>query len=252
MSHEKSMIALKKALVWCEHALLIFGFCALGYCASVFVETTGYQHWAYQQLREGKTELREEPPQIRRSTGDPVQAQQATPSPSRIRELSPLARIEIPRLGLSAMVAEGVTPRVLKLAVGHVPDTALPGQAGNIALAGHRDTFFRRLGDLKTGDVIELTTSGGQYQYVVRFTEIVRPDEIWVLDPSARQTLTLITCYPFHFIGAAPKRFIVRARAIESSRAVESSLRRETRATNPVSYMLKGELLAVIKPRMTA
>ena len=82
--------------------------------------------------------------------------------------------------------------------------------------AGHRDTFFRRLGDVKTGDVIELTTPRGQYLYAVRFTSIVAPDETWVLGPSTGQALTLVTCYPFYVVGAAPKRFIVRASRLKN------------------------------------
>jgi sortase A len=109
------------------------------------------------------------------------------------------------------MVAEGDSARVLRRAVGHVPGTALPGQRGNMVLAGHRDTFFRGLGSVGKDDLIELETVRGTYRYRVQSTRVVGPDDTWVLAPSQGQTLTLVTCYPFHFIGPAPKRFIIRA-----------------------------------------
>jgi sortase A len=151
---------------------------------------------------------------------------QSSQSAAGLDELSPLGRIEIPRLGFSAMIAEGVMPRVLKIAIGHIPDTALPGQNGNVALAGHRDTFFRPLRNVKSGDLIKLTTLSGHYWYVVRFTDVINPDETWVLDPSSGQTLTLVTCYPFYYVGAAPRRFIVRARRVDSG-DVQSDTRGE-------------------------
>ena len=123
-----------------------------------------------------------------------------------------LGRLDVPRIGLSAMVADGTSYRVLRLAVGHVPGTSVPCLPGNVALAAHRDTFFRRLGELHRGDVIQLTVPGSQYRYRIIFTAIVNPKETWVLEPTTGQTLTLITCYPFHFVGAAPSRFVIRAR----------------------------------------
>jgi sortase A len=126
-----------------------------------------------------------------------------------------VGRIDIPRVHISVMVAEGTRSQVLRVAVGHVPGTALPGQTGNVALAAHRDSFFRRLGELKSGDLIRITVPGRQYVYSVRFTDVVGPNETWVLEPSTDQLLTLITCYPFYYTGPAPKRFIVRARRLD-------------------------------------
>jgi sortase A len=105
---------------------------------------------------------------------------------------------------------------VLRLAAGHIPGTALPGETGNAVLAAHRDTFFRRLGEVKSGDVIRIAVSGNQYVYSVTFADIVGPHETWVLESSPGQSLTLITCYPFYFVGPAPKRFIIRARRIDT------------------------------------
>jgi sortase A len=120
--------------------------------------------------------------------------------------------LEIPRLGISSVVDEGVDNKTLLVAVGHVPGTALPGEVGNVALAGHRDTFFSELGQLHSGDDIVLTTLRGSYRYRVEATRIVNPSDKEVLDASDRPTLTLITCYPFRYIGSAPRRFIVVAR----------------------------------------
>jgi sortase A len=122
-----------------------------------------------------------------------------------------VGRVEIPRVGVSAVVREGDDVKTLRRAVGHIPGTALPGEIGNAALAGHRDTFFRGLRDVRTGDHILLTTPGGSARYVVKSTNVVDPSDVSVLAPTRRSTLTLVTCYPFNYIGAAPRRFIVRA-----------------------------------------
>jgi sortase A len=112
------------------------------------------------------------------------------------------------------MVREGVDRRTLLLAVGHIPATALPGQPGNVGVAGHRDTFFRRLKDLRTGDEIEFSTLTGDFKYVVESLIVVEPDNMAVLAPSTQNVLTMVTCYPFYYIGNAPKRFVVRARQV--------------------------------------
>ena len=122
-----------------------------------------------------------------------------------------VGRVEIPRVGVSAIVREGDDVKTLRRAVGHVPGTALPGEVGNAALAGHRDTFFRGLRNIRNGDEILLATPGGDARYVVRSTRIVDPSEVSVLAPTRKSMLTLVTCYPFNYVGAAPKRFIVRA-----------------------------------------
>lgn len=135
-----------------------------------------------------------------------------------------IGRLSIPRLHLSAMVREGIDRSTLKLAVGHIPATALPGQAGNVAVAGHRDTFFRGLGDLKTEDEIQFSTLRGNFNYIVESLIIVEPDDVEVLAPSSENVLTLVTCYPFSYIGTAPKRFIVRARQVSRQPAPLSTV----------------------------
>lgn len=112
------------------------------------------------------------------------------------------------------MVMEGIDSRTLRHAVGHIPGTALPGLQGNVGIAGHRDTFFRELQSLRKEDEITLTTLHGSYRYRVDSTLVVEPREIWVLKDTGEAILTLVTCYPFNYVGPAPQRFIVRARKI--------------------------------------
>jgi sortase A len=143
-------------------------------------------------------------------------ARQVPPAQRRQAPSQPLkARLKIPRLRMTAMVEEGVGDLVLSRGAGHIPGTALPGGPGNVGVAAHRDTLFRGLKGIRKNDRILLSTVTKDYEYVVISTRIVRPDDVSVLAPSPNQnTLTLVTCYPFSFIGHAPKRFIVRARQI--------------------------------------
>jgi sortase A len=125
-----------------------------------------------------------------------------------------IGRIDIPRLGLSAIVMEGTSTATLRRAVGHIAGMALPGQAGNVGFAGHRDTFFRPLRDIRKDDVITVTTLRGAYQYRVASARVVNPGDVAVLDRGNKEALTLVTCYPFYFVGSAPDRFVVRAERI--------------------------------------
>ena len=127
-------------------------------------------------------------------------------------------RLEIPSINLSQIFVEGADASTLRRAVGHIPGTASPGGAGNVVLAAHRDTFFRRLGNIRDGDVIRLITVKGSYEYVVESSLIVDPDERIALRDLDRPTLTLVTCYPFHYVGSAPKRFVVHASLVTESR----------------------------------
>jgi sortase A len=134
------------------------------------------------------------------------------PLPAMVHGL--IGRIDIPRLDVSAIVMEGVGTTTLRRAVGHIPGTALPGEPGNVGISGHRDTFFRPLRNIQRNDIITLTTLTGEYRYRVLTTRIVSPANVAVLDPSTNEILTLVTCYPFYFIGSAPNRFIVRAERV--------------------------------------
>jgi sortase A len=123
----------------------------------------------------------------------------------------PIGVLEVPRLGLSSVVLEGDDQAALLFGVGHLPDTPLPWDEGNSVLAAHRDSFFRPLRHIRRNDIIRFATAEAAFEYVVRDTRVVEPTNLDVLDPTPSPTLTLITCYPFNYIGPAPLRFIVRA-----------------------------------------
>lgn len=137
--------------------------------------------------------------------------------PALVGEGGVIGEMEVPRLGLKIIVEQGDSGRILRRAVGHIPETALPGQSGNVALAGHRDSFFRPLRDIRSGDVITLKTRNAEFQYQVESTAVVPPSDVSVLQASSGRTLTLITCFPFYYVGAAPNRFVVRAHQMEST-----------------------------------
>lgn len=127
----------------------------------------------------------------------------------------PVGRLEIPSIDLTAMIVEGDDARALRRGIGHIPGTALPGTSGNVGLSAHRDTFFRRVGRIRNGDTIWITTLNGRYRYLAESSAIVAPDESIVLHDVGRPALTLVTCYPFYYVGAAPKRFVVHASLVE-------------------------------------
>ncbi len=126
-----------------------------------------------------------------------------------------IGEIQVPRLGLKAIVVQGDSPANLKRAVGHLSKSALPGEWGNVALAGHRDTFFRTLRDIRLGDEIKFKTRERSFEYLVESIEVVAPTDSRVLESSTGHDLTLLTCFPFHYVGPAPNRFVVRAREVD-------------------------------------
>jgi len=135
-----------------------------------------------------------------------------------------IGRLDIPRLKLSVMVREGADEGTLRRAVGHIPGTALPGEAGNVGVAGHRDTFFRPLKDVRIKDQIQFSTLKGNFRYKVESLRVVEPDNIGVLAPSGENVLTMVTCYPFYYVGPAPKRWIVRARQVSQQTVPPSTV----------------------------
>ena len=177
---------------------LALGLLTLGYSAYVVVDARAYQ--AYEQ---SKFEA-----MLEKGTGSPQLS--ATP----LVEGDVIGEIQVPRLHLKAIVVQGDSHTILRRAVGHIPETALPGKPGNVALAGHRDTFFRPLRNIRLGDAITLKTPTGDFQYLVESTQIVPAANVEVLSATSLPTLTLITCFPFDYIGAAPNRFVVRAREV--------------------------------------
>jgi sortase A len=186
-------------LRWSRNVLLIIGLLALSYVGYALLDARLYQA---EQARRFDQELKE------------TKLPRAESSGIAVSEGSPLGRIEISAVGLKTMILEGTEEGTLQRAVGHIRGTSLPGQRGNVAIAGHRDTFFRGLRDIRVNDEITLTTLSGSYHYRVDSTRVVKPEETEVLKDDGADTLTLVTCYPFNFVGSAPRRFIVRARRI--------------------------------------
>ena len=126
-------------------------------------------------------------------------------------DTKPMALLSIPEIDLKVAVLNGTDDITLNRGVGRVQGTAWPGTVGNLALAGHRDGFFRGLKDIKVGDSIKVSSLSSIYEYEVKKISIVQPDDVSVIQPTENSVITLITCYPFYFIGNAPERYIVRA-----------------------------------------
>ena len=196
-------------LKWIERGLLAIGVVLAAWCAAVLVEARFHQAAAVSdRLVVTQTAIPALP-------GDAGTPRAHTPAPAAPAAGSLLARLEAPTVQMTTSVLEGSDDGTLSRGAGHIEDTPFPGQPGNIGIAGHRDTVFRPLRRIKVGDPLAITTADRAYQYRVSKTLIVGPDDVYVLDPTERPTLTLVTCYPFDFIGHAPKRFIVRADLIE-------------------------------------
>ena len=185
----KSALALRGAFYF----FLAAGILALGYAGYIVADEHTYQ--AVEQTRFEN---------ISRSEG-----------PHPVTEGGVIGEMDVPRLGIQAIVVQGDSPKLLRRAIGHMPSTPLPWELGNVALAGHRDSFFRPLRNIRSGDVITLKTVNGNFQYEVESTDVVPASDMHVLDASSGRVLTLITCFPFYFVGSAPDRFVVRAREVE-------------------------------------
>jgi len=205
-----SKVLLRRLVRWWQGVLFVCATVMLGYCAFVLVDTRVFQEREsqdFQRLLEDQ----------RVTGGDSLYA--ARLSPPKVSAASAMSgligRIEIARLGLSVMVIEGDDLKALRRAAGHVPGTALPGQRGNVGITAHRDTFFRPLRNIQMDDVITITTLEGAYRYRVVSTKVVSPEDVSVLDSTGDEILTLVTCHPFYFVGAAPNRFIVRAERVK-------------------------------------
>lgn len=203
-----------------ERLLIIIGLASLGYVGYVAAESRLYQAFENRELDAILAMHRE--PTRPGSPGEPDAPANARPTRARPAAGAAIGRIEIPRLGVSVVIRTGSDARTLRLAVGHIPGTALPGEPGNIGLAGHRDTFFRRLRDIRPDDEIRVVTTEGTFAFRVENTRVVEPRDTWVLDPTNAPTLTLVTCFPFTYIGSAPQRFIVRATEVQSQRSLAS------------------------------
>jgi sortase A len=187
---------------------LAAGLLAVGYVASVYAESFINQA---DESRNFERALAQSPALAPKTVAELSMADPAI----KPRVGSIIGKIWIPRLGITAIVDEGINHRTLSLSVGHIPSTALPGESGNIGIAGHRDTFFRSLRHIQREDIITLTTLRGEYRYRVVSIKVVGPYDLTVLESDGgNQILTLVTCYPFYYVGSAPDRFIVRAERV--------------------------------------
>jgi sortase A len=184
---------LRKGLICSQAMLFTIGTVLLGYFCLVKIDAKLFQQSEHPEIRRQRTNL----------AANPV-----LPNGS-------LGRIEIPRLGISALIVEGTSYTALNRGVGHIEGTSWPGGPGNIGLSAHRDSIFRPLRNVRNGDEISLTHSESEFLYRVVSTKVVLPKDVAVLEPDGREILTLVTCYPFHFIGPAPNRFIVRAERVD-------------------------------------
>ncbi|HEY1759633.1 MAG TPA: class D sortase [Bryobacteraceae bacterium] len=199
-------------LKWTQRGLLAGATVMLGYCAFVLSNTWMFQHRQRQTLERLIEDARPENQALLKPVSPKIGIEKLGLDVTAPEGL--IGRMEVRRLGLSLFVVEGTDESTLRRAAGHIAGTALPGQVGNIGIAAHRDTFFRPLRKVRRDDVITLTTPGGEYRYRVVSTKIVRPEDVAVLSSDGNEILTLVTCYPFYFVGAAPNRFIVRAARI--------------------------------------
>jgi sortase A len=211
---------------WLELSLLAFGFGCLLFYVYFAARSAIYQRQAKAEIdriiaaRDAASSSSVSAPAAP-STGEapesPTMSRRApgTPNAAPLARGSVIGRVDVPRLKLSAAIAEGDDDSTLGKAVGHLPETPLPWQqAGNAAFAAHRDGLFRPLRNIRVNDEINVVTPHGEFFYRVKKTHVVNPEDVWVLAPTSTPTLTLITCYPFSFVGHAPQRFIVQAERV--------------------------------------
>jgi sortase A len=197
-------------LKWLERSLLAFGLVLGLWCAVILVRAHQTQNMPPPKVTVTQTVL----PGTTTSPPAPV------PAPARGAWI---ARLEVPSVKLATTVLEGTDDATLNRGSGHIEDTPFPGQTGNVGIAGHRDTVFRPLRHIHLGDEMKLTTADRVYHYKISKTLIVTPDDVYVLDPTTQPTLTLVTCYPFDFIGHAPRRFIIQAALVSDEARVAGS-----------------------------
>lgn len=193
--------ASKVVFHWLGIGLMLAGACGI----AVFVWVKA-EAWIYQECQEALLE-QPRPPQA----PAPVLSKRVLSVVNLARDPLVLGRLEIPRIGVKVMVREGMDERTLRRAAGHLPGSALPGQRGNSVIAAHRDTFFRPLRHVRRGDLLRFVAPRQTFHYVVDSIMVVAPDAGEVLEPAPDTRFTLITCFPFDYVGAAPRRFVVSA-----------------------------------------
>jgi sortase A len=215
--------ALRSRWVWAERVLLLVGILCLGIYAWSWLDTWLFDRAQNARLEQALAHPEKSHPEKKRPAaetdsfeslrkGAERELPEKKPSAPAPGEGELIGRIAVDRLGVSAIVLEGVGNRTLRRGAGHIPATPLPEDGkGNVGIAAHRDSFFRGLKDIREDDTIALTTLDGTFRYKVEWTKIVKPADVSVLEPTDEPALTLVTCYPFYYVGSAPRRFIVRA-----------------------------------------
>jgi sortase A len=202
-------MALSTGLDWMERALLVVGSAFLAWSGVTVLEQSYTQRLPVPAAPVVAARLPGENPAERIAAGSGASGASA------VEPGTWLARLEGPSVALTATVLEGTDDATLRRGAGHIEGTPFPGAAGNVGIAGHRDTIFRPVRDLKLGDRLLLTTADRVLEYRISETKIVKPADVYVLDPTGRPMLTLVTCFPFKFIGNAPQRFIVHAELVQ-------------------------------------
>lgn len=211
---------------WIQRFLYVAGFLILGYIGADWLNSRLRQAQGNRELDRVLSHKPNYPPAI--------------PAPeARVPEGGLFGKVEIPRLHFSAVVFQGTESSVLDHGVGHLDGSAMPGEVGNVVLAAHRDTFFRNLRDVRRGDVIKVSTESGQRTYEVASTEVVDPTQTDVADATPNPTLTLITCYPFYYVGNARKRFIVRARDMQAKTIQQPQILANSKETGRIPASVK-------------
>jgi sortase A len=204
----------RRAWRWTRWFFTIVGVALLGYVGFALTDAAIFQAYEKWQMDRALNEIRTSPRLMKLQV---VHASSALGEAVHVTPLAPgalLGRIDINSVGIAAMIVEGTDAKSLRRAVGHIPGTPLPGDVGNVVLTGHRDTFFRPLRNIQPLDEVTLTTLNGTFRYRVDSMQVVGDKDTEVLKDSEGAILTLVTCYPFYFVGPAPKRFIVRAHKI--------------------------------------
>lgn len=192
-------------LQWFERLFVIASIAMLGWCAALLTDAALSQWEARRSLDVISLAASVGPPRVSNATPSP-----RPPAPI-VHQGSAIGGLSIPRVALDAVVLHGSDTQTLRRGPGHLENTAFPGTVGNVVIAGHRDSFFRRLRDVSVGDDVFIDTTEGHFQYRVTSMHVVKAQDLSVLDQTGDATLTLITCYPFWVLGPAPDRFVVRA-----------------------------------------
>lgn len=203
---------------WLGAILLLAGSAMLLWCVFVWSGAAVFERWEAHvwSSRSRTAPVPPDSPAPPQTEAPPVPEPQAPPQPQLPQLHDVIAWMEIPRLGLRTAVLEGDDTVSLSYGAGHIPGTPEPWvPGGNVGIAAHRDTIFRALRKVKPQDRIHLQTLHGDHDYVVESTQIVKPSNVSVLAGSAQSELTLVTCYPFYYIGSAPLRFVVRSREVD-------------------------------------